>query len=82
MDQTENRGPLIIGFVIAFIVISVVIVSLRFWVRYRSNAGLWWDDYVALIALLSVTASNCTRFWCEYASVVNQLPLTDLTSCS
>ena len=49
----EDRGPQIAAVAYAMFVLSTVAVALRFWARHAvPKAHLWWDDWVALLALV------------------------------
>lgn len=39
---------------IAAIVPATIAVALRFFARYVSSAGFWWDDYTIVLSLVSV----------------------------
>lgn len=42
----------------AMIGISVLAVAMRFYTRYCMKTGLWWDDWLALAALVSAVAAG------------------------
>lgn len=42
----------------AMIGISVIAVAMRFYTRYCLKTGLWWDDWLALAALVSAVAAG------------------------
>ena len=50
---TDDRGPQVIGVSVAMIILSTLAVAFRFWSRKISTAGLWWDDWTILLALVS-----------------------------
>ena len=50
---TDDRGPLIIAISVVIIILSTLAVTFRFWSRMISKAGLWWDDWTILLALVS-----------------------------
>lgn len=62
--SNEDLGPGFRAFVITMIVVSTTVVGLRFWSRSigpRVSHGktlhrFWWDDWVALFALVSRSA--------------------------
>ncbi|MCJ1474658.1 hypothetical protein MMC13_003318 [Lambiella insularis] len=58
LDITANQGPRIIAVSAVLIALSTVAVILRFVSRLVSKAGLWWDDWVILAALL-ITWGAC-----------------------
>ena len=50
---TEDRGPQIAAVAYAMLVLSTIAVALRLWARHAvQKAHLWWDDWVALLALV------------------------------
>ena len=55
MDSIDdNRGPQINAVAITMLVLATVAVALRFWARYiAQKAGYWWDDWLALAALVT-----------------------------
>lgn len=49
----EDRGPEIVAVSSALIALATVAVTLRFWSRFvGKKAGLWWDDWLSLAALV------------------------------
>ena len=49
----EDRGPQLEAITYAMLVLATVAVALRFWARYVAlKAGLWWDDWFSLAALV------------------------------
>ncbi|MCJ1408687.1 hypothetical protein MMC19_002762 [Ptychographa xylographoides] len=52
LDITANQSPRIIGVSVTLIVIATVAVVLRFVSRLVSKAGLWWDDWMIVAALV------------------------------
>ncbi|KAI3393578.1 hypothetical protein diail_3927 [Diaporthe ilicicola] len=40
------------------IVLAVVSTGLRFYARFHKKAGLWWDDWLALVAVLAAVAAG------------------------
>ncbi|KAL9047561.1 MAG: hypothetical protein Q9206_006665 [Seirophora lacunosa] len=51
-DLYANQQGRIIASSVAFIVLTTAFVSLRLLSRRLSRAGLWWDDYLAVIAMV------------------------------
>ena len=51
-DLHANQAPRILAISIALMVLSGLAVMLRFLSRMLSKAGLWWDDWVILTALV------------------------------
>ena len=55
-DFTDDRGPEVVRFQCVWGVLATIAVILRFCGRYATPAaGLWWDDWLSLVALVSVT---------------------------
>ena len=52
LDINANASPRIIAVSIVLIVITAVIVTLRFISRWVSKAGMWWDDWTILAAMV------------------------------
>ena len=52
LDINDTQSPRIIGTCITLIVITTAAVALRFLARHLSRAGLWWDDWTILGALV------------------------------
>ena len=50
--SVPNRGSTIVGTCVALIVFSTLAVALRFLSRRLSKAGYWYDDWLALAALV------------------------------
>lgn len=54
--QPENRSPGLRAFQIVMIIIPTIAIILRFWSRYlafsKKPPRFWWDDWVALMALV------------------------------
>lgn len=42
------------------IVLSVIAVIFRFYTRFRMKAALWWDDWMALAAVISAVAAGAS----------------------
>lgn len=42
----------------AMIGVSVLAVAMRFYTRYCMKTGLWWDDWLALAAVVSAVAAG------------------------
>ena len=53
-DSVPNRGPGIDAVQISMIVATTVVVTLRFISRKIAQAGLWWDDWMILAALVRI----------------------------
>ena len=51
-DLNANQGPRVLSISLALIALSGIAVTLRFLSRLLSKAGLWWDDWVVLGALV------------------------------
>lgn len=48
----EGKNALL-GTPVAFTILAVIAVAIRFWVRITHNARLGWDDWLMLIAMVS-----------------------------
>ena len=57
-DLNATQAPRIIATSVTLIVISAVAVALRFIARHLSEAGLWWDDWTILGAMV-LTWGTC-----------------------
>ncbi len=53
-----NDGGQLIGLAIFFIIFTSIIVLLRFYARYLARAGFWWDDWILLVAYVSITGNQ------------------------
>jgi hypothetical protein len=51
-DLSATQAPRIIGASVVLIILSTAAVVLRFLARRLSRAGLWWDDWTILFALV------------------------------
>lgn len=66
--NTEDRGPDLRSFVIVMLVVAIASVGLRFWSRSLSFPkgtrlrSYWWDDWVALISLVSGLVFSRRRY--------------------
>ena len=47
-----DKGPILLATTVAVYSLAVVAVFLRFLSRRMSRAGYWWDDWLALVALV------------------------------
>ncbi|CDM34355.1 unnamed protein product [Penicillium roqueforti FM164] len=52
----QTKGPRILGVFWAFFSVSVVMVSLRFYIRVRVLRNIGLDDYIVLVAMVMVTS--------------------------
>jgi len=52
LDLNANQGPKIIAVSAVLIAISTIAVILRFISRMVSKAGLWWDDWLIVAAMV------------------------------
>lgn len=48
----ETRGPVVIGVTAMLITLDTVFVALRIWARRIRKLGLWWDDWLIIMALI------------------------------
>ena len=53
-EGLNERQLLLIGIASTCLVLSTIAVALRLVVRWSSTAILWWDDWVAMLALVWV----------------------------
>ena len=51
--STQDEGPMLIAVSVFFIVVTTIVVPLRFFARYLANVGFWWDDWILLVAWVS-----------------------------
>ncbi|MCJ1432056.1 hypothetical protein MMC27_001412 [Xylographa pallens] len=58
LDVNATEAPKIIAVSVVLIILSTAAVVLRFVARMLSKAGLWWDDWV-IVAALVMTWSAC-----------------------
>jgi hypothetical protein len=54
LDPNADQGPKVVAVAAVLMVISTIAVILRFVARLLSKAGLWWDDWCILAALVSL----------------------------
>ncbi|KAI1747579.1 hypothetical protein F4782DRAFT_535240 [Xylaria castorea] len=59
LDSTDDLGPAFRAVIVIFLVVSVLVISLRFWSRALSTVSqnksrFWWDDWLALAATVFV----------------------------
>ena len=55
-DFTGDQGPEVVKFQYVWGVLATIAVILRFCGRYATRtAGFWWDDWLSLVALVSIT---------------------------
>lgn len=52
------------------IVLAVVATALRFYTRIHKRSGLWWDDWLALVAVVSAVAAGVFVLACKYVSLL------------
>ena len=63
LDLSESQVPRILGVNIATLILAILAVALRFISRRVSNAKFWWDDWLTLPALVSVSSSSYFDAW-------------------
>ncbi len=62
----DGQGPNVLAVAAVMISLSTIAVGLRVWSRFVGNkAGLWWDDWLSLAALVRKAQSrdNLVAFW-------------------
>ena len=55
-NLSDNQAPRVIISSAILIALSTTAVILRFVARYLSRAGLWWDDWTILLALVRLVS--------------------------
>ena len=60
-NLSDTQVPRIIATSAVLITLSTIAVLLRFVARYLSKAGLWWDDWTILMALVCYCLENSRR---------------------
>ena len=65
---------LIINCVLA--ALTVLVVGLRLVARFMSGAGLWWDDYVILLALPQGLGMLIIQGLCEFLQAMGRKQVT------
>ena len=65
MNVYADQEQRVIASGIALIVLSTIFVILRFISRLIANAGLWWDDFLVLLALVLSYGPNIAMMACE-----------------
>ena len=48
----QSGQPSVVACGVIFAVVTPLVVAMRFVSRTISGVGIWWDDYVALVALV------------------------------
>ena len=57
----DNTGGYVLESVA--VVLAIVFAVLRFYVRAVTKAGLWWDDWLILVAVLATVLNGILSFW-------------------
>lgn len=70
---TDDRGSQVVGVSIAMIILSTHAVAFRLWSRKTSKAGLWWDDWTILIALVSSSLTD-DAYWIQSSNLFIHKP--------
>lgn len=68
-------GNVVIGVPLAFTILAVLVVALRIYIRARIKAGLGWDDWTMLLAVVS--NSNLHHHACIVADIADSHVLGD-----
>ena len=58
MDTEETQQPSLYSATIATYLLASIAVSLRFWSRRLKGAGWWLDDWLVLVALVTILLST------------------------
>ena len=61
LNLDDSQGPRVIATSIVLMILASLAVVLRFIARHLSRAGLWWDDWTVLAALVRPFASMRVR---------------------
>lgn len=56
-SPSEDLGPTLIAVTTVLLVLSIIFVALRCYVRLRLAWGFWWDDGFILLSLVSLPSS-------------------------
>jgi hypothetical protein len=60
----DNQGPKVVGIVVAFTVLSLICVLLRFFARTRFTRLLGWEDYFVALSMVrprtAITITICS----------------------
>ena len=59
--ERENRAPALIGVMISGLIVSLVVLSLRFWARVRIVRKVGADDWASLLSFVSCLRSLAAR---------------------
>ena len=55
-QKNEDHGPAILGVCVSTIVLAVVCVCLRMYIRIRLTHNFWWDDGFIIAAVVRLRA--------------------------
>lgn len=80
MDHGESRGPALLAVAVAFLVLTWVTVSLRFYVRIFVSHSTGGDDWIMLIALMLYTIYCGLEIAGIYDGTGQKQTLHDITS--
>ena len=72
--EQENRAPALIGVMITGLVISLVVLSLRFWAKTRIVRKVGADDWMMLLSFVSCLEDPVTRILAESSSMTDSIP--------
>lgn len=64
-DEGQTAVVAVIGVILA---LAITTVALRFYVRRLTKAGIWWDDWLILAALITALATVILLVWGKIAS--------------
>ena len=60
-DIHASKAHLILGVSIALLILSFIAVALRLLARRLSGAGLWWDDWLIIAALVNPIRTSASK---------------------
>lgn len=61
--DASDGGNATLGVSGLVIVLAVISVGLRFYTRVFTRAGLWWDDWLILAAVVAILATAALLLW-------------------
>ena len=70
LDINATDAPKIIAVSVVLIILSTAAVVLRFISRMLSKAGLWWDDWLIVAALVKPNGISKSKNWTDRSQVM------------